>query len=319
MATFTKNIAQVLSRISIPFEFVAYKNPNSPQLASAFEREWDFVINIHFLANYYDSPKGAKVVNFIHGSEICLTSPNLIKHFYKRIFKHKFLDLLERAYLNVFISEFSQSVAQTQGLKLDYARDLIVHNGIDLVDVSTSRKLSSLSDERIIMSCIARDVPHKNIDGAVAFCEHFAKHTGKPVELVLPNGATRVSDSIAISYIGSADNERDALYRRAHFNLLFSKDCKEKGFFEGFGLVVLEAATFYTPTIGLAAAGLNESIHDNFTGWLVDEISEGSVRELVEKITPRKYAEVSEQCYRHTLSSHSLEVYEQLFGGVFSS
>ncbi len=274
------------------------------------------MINIHFMASYFQTPNCSKVVNFVHGSEICLTSPNLLKAIYKKLFRRKFLKILERSYFNIFISEFTLKVAAKQGLSLDYSRDLVIPNSIAMGgEESAEFKVKSILDDRLVLSCIARDVPHKNIDGAVRFAELLAAVSARKVELWLAPGTSRQSHLVEICYISGSDLERDELYKRAHLNLLLSLDHQKRGFFEGFGLVVLEAALYYTPSVGLNQAGLVESIHHDETGWLLGKIDESEVLELWQKMQTQ-YEIVAKNCYEHTRQSHGLEVYRKLLGSL---
>lgn len=319
LATFTANILQTLSEIGESADLCVFKTVRDESLRDALKKDYQLVVNIHYMALYAHAWPSARVINFVHGSEICLTSPNPLKALYKKIFKKKFLSLLERSDFNVFISEFTQQVAYQQGLAPSYERDLIIPNGIAIDRQKFSSPIiKSLDQEKLIICCIARDVPHKNIDGVVSFCEYLSEVSAKAIELWLAPECKRTSRKITIRYIDGSNQERDELYLKAHFNLLLSKNHQAQGFFEGFGLVILEAALYGTPSIGMEEAGIKESIHDGQTGWLISEVSQKEVARLWNSLSTSRYQEVSKQAFSHTLHSHGLEGYEYFFRMVLS-
>lgn len=317
LATFTGNILKVLKDQGLEVELVIFKSPFDQSIKTALTKKYQLIINIHYMALFANGEQNARVVNFIHGSEICLTSPNLFKALYKKMFRSKFLKLLERSYFNLFISEFSMNVAYRQGLKPRFERDLVIPNGICLESRNPESRVKALARDRLIISCIARDVPHKNIDGVVLFCERLSEVSGREVELWLAPDCRRRSSKISLQYIDGSDQERDELYKRAHLNLLLSLDHSHKGFFEGFGLVILEAALFNTPSIGLNQAGISESIHDSETGWLIPDIDIENVRKLWSRLE-NEYSRVAQNCFIHTKDSHGLEIYRLLFRELLS-
>ncbi len=313
LATFTANILQSLENLGLQAELVVFDSPNDQKLLMALKKKRQLIINIHFMALYNSKKTEGRVVNFVHGSEICLTSPNPLKALYKKLFRNRFLNLLEQSFFNIFISEFTLKVAAKQGLNIDYSRDLIIPNAIAMSEGDSLLRRKDLTEDRLVLSCIARDVPHKNIDGVVLFCELLARVAGKQVELWLAPDCRRKSTEIDICYIDGSDSSRDELYRRAHLNLLLSLDQQNRGFFEGFGLVVLEAAQFYTPTIGLRQAGLSESIHDGETGWLIERVHYDEVRALW-LVMLENYQQVAQHCHDHTRECHDLSIYESFLG-----
>ena len=193
----------------------------------------------------------------------------------------------------------------------DYSRDLVIHNGIEIKNVnSIIKKL----DSKIVFTCIARNVPHKNIAGAIRFCELYSAFTDKKVQMILPGGVEASSSQIEIVNLkNSTDEVRNAAYLKAHFNLLLSLDHSHLGFYEGFGLTTLEAAQFSVPSVVLNTGGLPEAVHHMKTGWVLSKIDEDEIEQFLEYFDDVNYKKVCIEAYRHTKESHSLESYKLFF------
>jgi glycosyltransferase involved in cell wall biosynthesis len=311
LSTFTQNIESVLQELKLDynlFHWTSYKDiQNLPESELA---KYSLIINIHPQFSWFSNSGHRKMINFIHGSEILMTSPNLFKKIYKKINKYKYFDKIGRTYLNIFISEATLSKAESIGFKTDYSRDLVLHNCIDMKDAQFIHKEIQ---GKLSFSCIVRNVAHKNLSGSLKFCEFVALVTGREVELIVPNGSGLSSSKIEIRELIGADNiERDIAYKLSHYNLLLSQDHSNKGFFEGFGLTVLEAAKFGTPSIVMNSGGLPEAVHHGETGWVIDEISLETVQSIFSKENEKKYYQMAVDCFGHTLRSHSLQEYTKI-------
>ena len=77
-----------------------------------------------------------------------------------------------------------------------------------------------------------------------------------------------------VKFIGFVDNTRD-FYHAVDIVTMFSIE-------EPLGLIPLEAAVHYTPTIATNVGGLPETIIDGKTGWLVDVNNEA---DIIQKLT----------------------------------
>ena len=94
--------------------------------------------------------------------------------------------------------------------------------------------------------------------------------------------------------------------------MLLSLDHSSEGFIEGFGLTVLEAGKFGTPSLVLGTGGLSESCHHKVTGWVFNNFSKEELDEFVNKMSPSFYEEISKNVYEHTLNYHGLDEYKPL-------
>lgn len=315
LSTFTKNIENVLSELKLEYELFHWNSYKDIEQYSGDLSKYQLIINIHPQFSWLSHSHHEKMINFIHGSEILMTSPSFIKKIYKRINKTRYFEKISKSYLNLFISEATLFKASAAGLSIDYSRDLILHNCIDTGDAQFIRKEVQ---NKISFSCIARNVAHKNLAGSLKFCELVSSATGKMVELTVPKGTNMSSSKVTVVELQNADNdERDNAYKKSHYNLLLSHDHSAQGFFEGFGLTVLEAARFGTPSIVMNSGGLPEAVHHGKTGWIIDEVSPEAIQNIFTAENESKYQQMAIDCYGHTIDSHSLSVYTLFFEKVF--
>ena len=105
----------------------------------------------------------------------------------------------------------------------------------------------------------------------------------------------------------TSDSERDQLFKKSHYNLLFSLDHSKKGFFEGFGLSCLEAAKFGVPSIVLNSGGLSENVHHKFNGLVLNSLEEAP------KIMfdTNFYRQCAQNSYDHVYGNHHLGFYKK--------
>jgi glycosyltransferase involved in cell wall biosynthesis len=321
LSTFSINIKKKIEGLGIEVEIFHWNSISEiKQKSISYEKkssEYCAIINIHYHGGYFLRKVNCKHINFYHGSEILYYSSNPIKHIIKKILKRKMNIYIAQSYLNLFISKFTKNKLRDLGLPLDYSRDIILSNSIE-INEKTKISINNLNEGSLEFVCIARDVPHKNLSGCIDFCEKIAKISKRKVNLYLTTSRDVCSEKINITAIPDiTDEKRESLYQKSHFNLLLSLDNSKKGFYEGFGLTVLEAGKYGTPSIVIPSGGLSESVHDSDTGWHITEVSNQSVTNLLEKISVDEYNKISLRCYDHTHQSHSLETYNIFFEKVF--
>ncbi len=313
LSSHTLNVEKVLKKIGLKYDLFHWK---SYEDVLKFDRErlksYEFIINIHSGFHMYMPQCDVKVVNFINGAEILFYSDHPVKQLLKLLTKKKALKRVEEAFFNFFISEFTFKTLVRKGLKANYSRDLVYHMAVDTTGHAPQFKKW---DEGVIkFICVARDVPHKNFVGVIKFCEEVQHLSGRKVELLTLTNRTFTSNTIQISSHVNVDNQkRDELLAQAHINLLLSLDHSHKGFFEGFGQIVQEAGCFATPSLVLGTGGLPESVHDRYSGWVLEDLSKESIESWWREMNEEKYSKISQQCYHHTILSHGLESWERLF------
>lgn len=313
LSSHTRNVEKVLKELGIEYELFHWKNY---QDIVTFPKEkiqqYDYIFNIHSGFHMYMPKSGAKVINFVNGAEILFYSPNPLKHLLKKILQKRKIRRVEEATYNIFISDFTFQTLIKKGLNPNYSRDIIQHMAID---ISSHHFVSKNWEEgRLKFICVARDVPHKNFAGAIKFCETVKDISGREVEFITVTNSKFHSDKIKISsYVNPDNSTRDELMAQAHIHILFSLDHSHKGFFEGFGQVVQEAGMFGTPSIVLHTGGLPESVHHNYTGWVLPDLNDESIKKWWQTMSDEQYQKVAIDCYQHTLESHGLDNWNKLF------
>ena len=308
LSTFSRNIEFALKNLGIDYDLLVWNSKNAFKMKDELAHSYEWGLHIHYQGGMAVSGQCEKNINFLHGSEILFTSPNWIKKVVKKALKFRGLRYLEASFFNISISEFTQNKVNEKGLHADFGRDLIFHNCIDLSKSTFIEK--SLDDEMINFICVARDVPHKNLSAARRLVEAYALHFNKKTQLFCTKD---FSDSPLVSCInihGKTNEELRVLYSRSHFNLLLSRDDSNKGFYEGFGLTVLEAGCWGTPSIVSSSGGLPEACHDGETGWVLK--SERNLKKFFSMINSASFNAASRAVFDNTHRSHGRELYEKL-------
>lgn len=311
ISTFTKNIESCLRDLGYEVGLFHWRSLlELSKLRSYYKEDWDFIWHIHPYAAAI-STNGIPSGCFIHGTEILFTSPNIAKRIFKFFFKPFVFVGLRRSKWNIFISQFTAEKIQDLGYSYSYERDLVYHNCINTKGAAYNEK--DLQDEQIIFSCFVRDIPHKNFQGMIHFLRKFRELTNKKIIFYTSVRQSEVIEGIEFcDSVGVDDNIRDKIMAKSHFHLLMSLDHSSKGFFEGFGLAVLEAGIFGTPTIALDQAGLQESVHFE-TGWKFHKIDRDAIKSWWEGLDSASYSQKRKNVFDHTLKTHGLDQYKRLF------
>lgn len=318
LTSFVLNIERILKEENIQYEIFHWNSTNEIlRYDKKLLDHYDYIINIHPMFSWFVQGYEFKMINFIHGSEVLMNSPNLIKALLKKIRKKRYFEQMEKCLHNLFISEYTQKKASELGFNVNYSRDIVFHNCIDTRDASFRSRTLNL--KHLKFSCIARNVPHKNIMGTIKLLEDIAVRKKIQVSLFLPSGNNFKSDLIELNELRDNSNEcRDEVYRDVNYNLLFSLDHSDIGFVEGFGLTVLEAGRFGTPSIVFPTGGLVEAVHHLKTGIVLSGKDVCTDDEILQILDADLYQSISREVYQHTLSSHSLEMYKKLFNTLMS-
>lgn len=283
--------------------------------------KYDYIFHIHSLSyqllfplNYSSKTKN---ILFFHGSEILFKGRNLLFTLAKKVLRPLALRKFEKAYLNISISDFTLKKLNSQGYKISYARDIVIHNAIQISRESPFVQ-PNLDDDVIRFICVARPVPHKNPADVKKLVMAAAQVTGKKVELYSCFDLEGNSLFTHHSIDGVSNEQLAKFYQKAHFNILLSLDHSSKGFYEGFGLTVLEAGQYGVPSIVSPHGGLPEACHHGKTGWVLP-LSEKSFLHFFSHLKNSQYQKVSKRVYYHTHRSHSLEIYKKVFSQFLSN
>ncbi|MEK7061512.1 MAG: glycosyltransferase, partial [Patescibacteria group bacterium] len=104
-----------------------------------------------------------------------------------------------------------------------------------------------------------------------------------------------VGESAGYSDIEKKNKDKVEFLGRLTDEKLYREYAKAKGFLalatdEDFGITVVEAQAAGTPIIAFNGGGFKESVINNETGILIDEISEKSLKEAIKKIEETKWS-----------------------------
>jgi len=316
LATFSCNLEQALLRI-----FDLSKDAVRPWQVLVWNKWWhmprpqqqqfDYVFHIQAWSQMRAlQVGGAKQIAFFHGSELTFHSPNFFWNQLKRLLKKFFFKKIASNTYNIFISQFTQDFITRQGFQADFARDVIFHNAIQCQGHELAKLDWPQENESFKFICVARDVPHKNLAGVLSFCQYWCEISGRQVTLYMTKNMLSTSPGVEVVSIAGISNEkRDKLYQECHFNLLLSLDHSRQGFFEGFGLSCLEAASFGTPSIVSSSGGLPENVHDGINGFVLPELSISQVEKVFKRLDANNYTELRGRTFSHTSENHSVDIW----------
>lgn len=105
-------------------------------------------------------------------------------------------------------------------------------------------------------------------------------HRGELERLVMQYGL----DSVVVFTGGITDRELHQLYECSDLFVMPSRDIKEKGDVEGFGIVFLEANYYRLPVIAGNSGGIPDAVKDEITGYLVNPLDEKEIANRIEEL-----------------------------------
>ncbi|MDN3296391.1 glycosyltransferase family 4 protein [Streptomyces ficellus] len=164
----------------------------------------------------------------------------------------------QRDNLLVAVSESTASALDALGV--DPARIRVVHNGVEDPGRRTPRSAQPL------FLAVGRLVEYKRIDLLLRLWERVRPVTGGELVIVGDGPERRRLEALAgpgVVFAGRVSDEEKHRLLCASWLLLHPSAV------EGWGLVITEAATRGTPSIGFDVPGLRDSVDDGVTGALV--------------------------------------------------
>lgn len=315
LSTYAKDLVDVLGNIYSTVDVLVWHKYSDLNIKN--HQEYDYIFNVNYLSGYLGKWDCQKNINIIHGSEILFYSKNVIKRFYKKIFRSKIINYFEKSSKNIFVSNFTMSKLESFGFEVDYSRDIVFHNCIN-TKIGTFLEKTICKGSEIVFCCIARDVAHKNLKGAVEFVKLLAGVFTDYRFVLNINTDKYSSEEVQINDLTSlTDAQREEIYKNSHVNLLLSLDHSNLGYFEGFGLTCLEAAKYGTPSIVSSTGGLPENVHHCFNGLVLEAENKAKMIADVKDFFDN-YKEFQIRTYMHVCMGHSLDTYEQYLRGVLS-
>ncbi|PYE48447.1 glycosyltransferase family 4 protein [Paenibacillus barcinonensis] len=91
-------------------------------------------------------------------------------------------------------------------------------------------------------------------------------------------------ESVVVFTGRTTDHELHQLYECSDLFIMPSRDIKEKGDVEGFGIVFLEANYYRLPVIAGNSGGIPDAVKDHITGYLVDPLNDREIAARIEEL-----------------------------------
>ncbi|WP_164764237.1 glycosyltransferase family 4 protein [Paenibacillus illinoisensis] len=145
-----------------------------------------------------------------------------------------------------------------------------------------------------VMITVSRLVERKGHDVTLKAIRQVIKHIPNLKYLICGDGPYRgelerlVSlyglDTIVVFTGGITDQELHQLYECSDIFIMPSRDIKEKGDVEGFGIVFLEANYYKLPVIAGNSGGIPDAVKDQVTGYLVDPMDDIEIANRIEEL-----------------------------------
>lgn len=171
------------------------------------------------------------------------------------------------------------------------------------------REEFGISEQMVVMACIAFDSPLKGLDILLeAFAKVAEKHKqitliligAEPSQSIYPQMADELGLSKYIKWAGI----RDEAWRILNAADIYIQPSRS----EGLPLAILEAMSFKLPVVATRVGGIPEAVVDGETGYLADFANAESLSDAIEKmlVQPEKWRIMGKAGYFR---------YQQLFKG----
>lgn len=178
---------------------------------------------------------------------------------------------------------------------------VVVPNGVDVntfnpsIDGLLTRRMLGLNLRPLVLT-VARLVPRKGLDFSLKAFQLVLKEIRDAAYVIVGDGpmlsslkrlAKELKISNSVFFVGKVDKRLlPHYYAAADVFLLTPKRIGRA--FEGFGLVILEAAACGKPSVGLFSGGLSDAIANGTTGFLirrenVEEVATAVIKLLSDK------------------------------------
>lgn len=151
----------------------------------------------------------------------------------------------------------------------------------------------NLHDNKVMIT-VSRLVERKGHDVTLKAISHVIERIPNLKYLICGDGPHRGElerlvgqyglDSVVVFTGGITDHELHQLYECSDLFIMPSRDIKEKGDVEGFGIVFLEANYYRLPVIAGNSGGIPDAVKDEITGYLVNPLDEKEIANRIEEL-----------------------------------
>lgn len=220
--------------------------------------------------------KKIKVYSYAYGLDILEAQKSKLK---LKILKK----VLKRSHKVITISEYTKQLLMNLGVSEN--KIIIINPGFELPKSTQDEhynlkdKYKEIQNNKIILT-VARLQERKGHDKVIEALNQIIKHQKNVVYAICGTGPNRGKlESLVKKYnlqkhvifTGEVDNnELLAWYNQCDVFVMASRQLKDKGDVEGYGIVFLEANYYGKPVIGGNSGGIPDAIKDGETGFLVN-------------------------------------------------
>ena len=219
-----------------------------------------------------------KFIAIIHGTEVNFKSKVLRKSIELSLTK---FDVI------IAVSNFTKSLVDHLKLK----KIVVINNGFDVnkFNLAIKGKLKGFPSLITVGSVTERKGQENVIKALPSLLETYPNlhyHiVGKPIDKdKLINISQELNVSHCITFYGIiSDEEKNKLLKKSDIFVMLSENTKS-GDIEGFGIALIEANNFGTPSIGSKNCGIEDAILNNKSGILIDNKNVSEFSNAVKKI-----------------------------------
>ncbi|HAH20742.1 MAG: hypothetical protein A2Y00_07365 [Omnitrophica WOR_2 bacterium GWF2_43_52] len=150
-----------------------------------------------------------------------------------------------------------------------------------------------IADKKVILT-VARLVESKGHEAVIRALPRIIQHIPRllykivgegPLEQRLKELVDTLGLGDKVAFVGNVqDNELAAYYASCDVFVMISREIKERGEVEGFGIVFLEAGACARPVVGAKSGGVPDAVIDGVTGILVDPLNEEEIARAIIRI-----------------------------------
>ncbi len=240
---------------------------------------------------------GIKVFNTVHGVEICESDRTPRKRLRSRLkwVKDRVMSRSEKIFS---VSQFTASYLLAEcRLPIDQVK--VIYNGVDpsiFFPKPPSLRLRQQYqlENRTTFLTLSRLEDYKGVDYVLAALSQVAIQNTHWKYLIGGEGPDRAHlEKLVVQYglekqvqfLGAVPPEQlNELYNLSDVFVLNSRDDWTTPNFEGFGIVLIEAAACAKPSLAGRSGGIPEVVEDGKTGWLVSPEDAGGIAERLLQI-----------------------------------
>jgi len=248
------------------------------------------------LATYLTSKiLGIPYILHAHGLEFIDCKKTWLDKIKYGLFRNRYKSLILRnAKRIIACSHFTKNIVIKLGAIEDNVN--IIFNGVDIdmfkpgLDSAKIIARHKLEGKKIILT-VSRLKRYKGHETVINLMPALLRRIPDVVYLIIGPGPGReflmslvekLNLQNKVIFIGRVSDSLPRYYNACNLYIMLTKEWLDKGEFEGFGLVFLEANSCGKPVIGAKTGGIPDAIIDGKTGYLVDP---NNNQEIIDKIS----------------------------------